>query len=796
VGTVAALAWVRWYTTLDTNARIPQSNSAGANLANWTFENNLNNSLANNMQISWSGVQYTSTPYVSPVAKIRLTSAPAWAPWVSVRAGHPASLDAADSYSVDGLPLTYSWSQTAGPSQVIFDDPRASAPVVRGFVFGTYTLRLVVRDNTSQSQPMTLTFGAVATDDEGVVVQADYWADAILGPQLRFGASPWPWFDERQLKLSDFYAGLVNNDPRYVPYWNGPVAAGTVSLTANSAVVTGSGTAFRSVFGCNNTDEVLIRWNGGQNRLQATVVSCASDTEMTISPPWNRAGSESGLSFSRVPNDAAVWYGGSTNNNYYDNVMAFYTMYFRSGNEYYLEAARKLADIWWTLPAIDQGRNHASGYSLGIRLRSLTGLFLRGLDGRPEILDAMRPLWEHERGVVSGPSWPAQDIREHGYEQFFYSLAARFDRDPELRSRYASFLLEGLQQKWTPSIRQSFVGATEVVTWIPPVVWAEGTVSAVNGQSTVTGSGVNWNSSSCQAPSNWFYLEGDTSAYQCEYVSSNTLRLFPPYQGASVTSRRFQQNILVGGGTQPFMQGIAGQGILATYQVTGNEAAKRHALGAAQWLRLFGYRPRTRGLYYGRVFPQCEPSPDAILGCTGDNDGEAASRFLSGEVLGFLGQAYLASKDESLKRLGDVLVTANFSKAGFEGPMTAGGMANENFEDNALVFTFKKARDFGFWFGFGAAPSWLAARLGGVKPENLVSSRVSADLASVPGAVRIRLTVTAPSSAVSTSECAETPCSVNLDRRQGQHWIALEYLSASGEVLAKPDPFLLDPGAE
>jgi hypothetical protein len=41
--------------------------------------------------------------------------------------------------------------------------------------------------------------------------------------------------------------------------------------------------------------------------------------------------------------------------NYYDNVAAYYALYYRSGIDDYLTAARKLADRFWESPPIDQG---------------------------------------------------------------------------------------------------------------------------------------------------------------------------------------------------------------------------------------------------------------------------------------------------------------------------------------------------------------------------------------------------------------------------------------------------------
>ncbi len=795
--TDVSVAWIKWYTGYIPNGgQLPHAYDSG-DLSDWRFEGNLTNTSRSNMNISFSGATYFDSTSFPPVPVARFLGAPDWTNWISPRAGFPVQLDAAGSYSntteMEGG-LTYTWTQVDGPTVLFVDDPNNLRPVINGMVAGTYNIRLDVRDLGGLVGSTVLSFGAVASDENGVVIQRDPRVDRILGPQLRFGLSPWPWFDERQKKITEFYGDLLDSSSNYQEYWDNPPSDGTITLTAGSTSVIGTGTAFRTVFSCNGTDELIARWNGGVNRAQFTVVSCQSDTQLTISAAWNRGPTEGAVAFSRVTtNQAAFWYNGSTNNNYYDNVMAHYSMYYRTGHTRYLNRARQLADAWWRMPLIDQGKNAVNGFGMVPRTRSLGGLFLRALDGRPEILEGLRPLWENERGVVSGGNWPAEDIREHGYEHYFFALASMFDSDAENRSRYASYLSQGLTNKWAPALRSQNISALETITWFPPLNFRLGTVSVQNASTTVVGNGTNWDSNTCSAGFDWFYVEGDTRAYRCQYVSPTVLRLLAPYAGVSVTNKRYQQANLVGAGTQPFMQGIAGQAMMAHADVTGQALSLRYAMGAAQWLRFLGYRATSGGLYYGRLFPNCEPNPEQVAVCTLDSDGIGASRYLAGEVMGFLSQVFLASKDDALKALGDSLMTANFSRPGFSGPMASGNTYNENFDDNALIFTFKKAKDFGFWWGFGAAPGWLGARLGGVRPPQPVTNAVTFALDQVPSAAAVRVKVLAPNAAVQEYRCTESPCQVELDKRQGGHWITVDYVAENDEVLAPGLPYLVDP---
>jgi hypothetical protein len=73
--------------------------------------------------------------------------------------------------------------------------------------------------------------------------------------------------------------------------------------------------------------------------------------------------------------------------NYYDFGFVAYTNYYRTGDQRFLDCARKVTDSWWSQPVIDYGKNlvSLSGNSLAPRSVALNGLILRALDGRPEM---------------------------------------------------------------------------------------------------------------------------------------------------------------------------------------------------------------------------------------------------------------------------------------------------------------------------------------------------------------------------------------------------------------------------
>jgi len=91
-------------------------------------------------------------------------------------------------------------------------------------------------------------------------------------------------------------------------------------------------------------------------RLLTTVSGCASDTQATLAGPSDSADEYgaargpgvpggSGLTYSIARASETLWFdrfGNSKSINYYDNVVAYYLLWLRSGIDSYLIAARQL----------------------------------------------------------------------------------------------------------------------------------------------------------------------------------------------------------------------------------------------------------------------------------------------------------------------------------------------------------------------------------------------------------------------------------------------------------------------
>ena len=155
------------------------------------------------------------------------------------------------------------------------------------------------------------------------------------------------------------------------------------------------------------------------------------------------------------------------------------------------------------------------------------------------------------------------------------------------------------------------------------------------------------------------------------------------------------------------MLGVVAQAFHFAYEANKDPRLPNYLAQAQQWLGADGYRPDSRGLWYGRQFPNCEPISASNPWCSGGSVEQ--SRFLAGEIVGAVSAAYLSSGDPTVKAFGD-----NIYGAMFGGP-TGGPDSDSTYVTDIApggwAMQIKYAKDFGFFFGFGGGPSWLAARL-------------------------------------------------------------------------------------
>ena len=133
------------------------------------------------------------------------------------------------------------------------------------------------------------------------------------------------------------------------------------------------------------------------------------------------------------------------NLNYYDQALCQYTNYYRTGAARFLDAARKIADSWWSSHAIDSGNRNVED-SMAPRNVSLSGLMLRAMDGRPEMWPwitnytrQMFQMWVGARVQYPGLYY---GVRDGGYMLLYAANLARVHPDASVRAEFRQKALD------------------------------------------------------------------------------------------------------------------------------------------------------------------------------------------------------------------------------------------------------------------------------------------------------------------------------------------------------------------
>ena len=641
-GDAADLAYLRWYSgTIPLGAPAP-SGTAGGDLGDWEFEGNGNDSSGNNLNVSFNSTPtYVPTPAYAPACNAGTSQ--------SFAIGQPATLDGSASFPMDGgSTLTYSWTQvpsTAGgvPLQnLTWSSTTQPKPTVTGLAFGPANFQLTVTQSNGQSSSCTVHDGAVAVDNNGVVTTStgnaslDSAVKTLIGPMVQLGRNPWPFYD--QAAVSDAAVQIGNMDRDYAAYWDVP-NTGTVTVTLGSQTVTGVGTTFTTTF-CQGpanptapqANASIIVWyptgrvvNGAPEtgRRRMYVASCASDTQMIAHLPSDNTGwtsdaqAGSGLNYTAEYLDH-WWDSLGAPANFYDNVQAYYALYYRSGIDTYLLAARKLADRFWTSPQIDRGMAFNVGDWFAAqagRSNEISGLVLRALDtadGHPDMWAGMHNVWTYTNLllVTDFPYWATNggiDPREYGYSLAQATYGAMWDTDPNWQA-YCRAIIESTFQPGTNGIWPANLDPVEQgwlqwyamkSTFDTNQAWSGSTVTLTNGSNVVACAGGNcgWQASdfvsydvntgvacangstTCGTPPVLFTNSGtlpanssqtDAVSYcypnPCTFVDSNHFMLDRAYAGATgthgwafgVVNGNVGAAGVVGYGALPYMEGILG----------------------------------------------------------------------------------------------------------------------------------------------------------------------------------------------------------------------------------------------
>lgn len=786
---VGSISFVRVYSSAGPLGVPPQRlrTSGFGDLADYEFEGNLNDSSGHGRTLSMSTgtVSYGVTPILPPFPS--LGSIP-----TTIRAGRTQALTAQALVNEDNNTATSMWALASGPSIIAISNPESlTSASFLPLLAGQYEVSLSLVTTTNQRASAVRKIGVVTTDTNGVVVVPETRIDKLLGPLIRFGANLWNWFDHRNEVLASNQISMQSTfwgNP-----WDTPNGLGTITVSNGNNVVTGSGTQFQTQFcgGAGNTvptsptDYVTIYYDsadypGTTGRAFYPVKSCTSQTSMRLGfvgggdRAWGHAsGTQTGRSYWVPSNTNWQWWTSSgTPGNYYDNVLALYALYYRTGLTSYRDAARTLARNFWYGPFYDRGKNYdttnlggnfiAAGPARG---QSITGLILWAIESGENIWPGMDYVlrWHRDVGHVyaASRSWAVQigDVREQAYITAAYALCSTYHPNATWRNDCRGWLRDYVNLFWSP------LQITATKEWRNTAVARAGYfgvstyATVVNGSTSITLTGATWDDATF---SSGFYLEpnklqrlwffsnytnidlpgkqnsdigGDAVFYTVATVTSPTTAvLTQPYAGTSGNKGLIVSHF-AGFGTQPFMLGLAG-GVFGTYAydaLVGSgdtaEAAKvrQFSIDAANWLSSTGLDQANHVLYSGRGFVNCEPNGGGDNAC-------ASGPALNGEAMRAFSAAYLLTGSGTIRSAADEIYTRLWCKptGGWTCGTTGFGTYLNDIDDEPGSGGYMinpgdplTNKWLGFFFGYGFGPGWPAARNNGLGSSQPVAIQFS-----------------------------------------------------------------------
>jgi len=702
-------AWFRWYSSAVTMGT-PINQAATGDLADWEFEGNLNDSSGHGLTMvaGSASVGYVATPTYMPSCSAGTSQ--------TIRVGTSGTLHGTGSANDGGSTLTYAWTQTSGPTLAITGATTATPNVGPATAFADYVFSLACTDGSSQTTTSTVEDGSVVADASGIVTTGNSAFDTLVGGLVMDGMNPWPYADtsyaaDASIQYQDLTTLPNSTTPYYFPYWD-VADAGTITVTAGSTAVVGVGTTFTTTF-CQGPGSPTVVQSGAGiivwypfgsltgHRLMP-IASCTDNTHMTMQQPWGTDVSDchSGGCGYADNSAAGTWEYSISPANYYDNVVAFYGEYYRTGLTKWQTAARLLADRFWEGPDMDRGNTYTQGaYAENPpRKHSLMGLVLRALDSPPqdmwtglEKLFANSPEWI-DTGYPSTWLPGVYDVRESAYSLAELAECALFD--PNAYKTTCQSVVNRVITGYYTTARFSdgswrdFYGTTDLTSY----------VTLTHGSTAVTGVGTagDWASSNFNPttpPYNqiWFFdathnatpctnpyscmpdNNGDNTAYTPTWVSTTSLTLDRPYAGTTGTYGWVLGlgGVQIGYGALPYMEGLltkafglAAKSIETAYP-TAAALASSYGVDAANWIRTTGYSPDLKAIWYAAGYVNCQPpiNPAGNTPCTMDY-AASTEREVNLETIGGITMAYEYNHNSALLAFAQTLYNAAWAKPG------------------------------------------------------------------------------------------------------------------------------------
>ena len=470
----------------------------------------------------------------------------------TVSTGTPMYLTAVNSYSLNGnATLSYAWSYAGAGADGVVQTPSYSSTNTVGTVasgldkFGSFNTQLIVTDSDGKSTTCvahngvvktTNTAGAIDLAGEGVNATQEF----IIGPQVAWGRNPWPYADTAILNELNLQLRQQSSTGVYQPYWR-KVANGSVTLTAGSSTVIGSGTSFKSLFcsGGSSPDGSMMMWHytgtdGFTHYNQFQVSSCVDDTHVVIAIPGNGSAFSypvspmapwpacpapagcSGLAYGRIDTSSVTYSSWLYNNkpaNYYDVVEFFLVNYWRSGSDLFYTGAQQLATYWMEWPQLDYysncnppTNNFAPGNTVlcygESRMISLTGMILwqqmyGGANQR--LISALEKIGDWYNYYVDRllPAASPSGIleRDNAYDISGLALMALIETGPK-KATYQATIKGLLASTLTPTLRTGTLNGWNIFMASNssiPGFGGRGYVQVTHGSTTIQGVGTAFN---------------------------------------------------------------------------------------------------------------------------------------------------------------------------------------------------------------------------------------------------------------------------------------------------------------
>lgn len=750
--------------------------SGYANGADWELENNLTDSSVNSIPAptySVGSAAYQATQNLGPVAVTGTIAR-------SAKTGTATPMQTCSSFgNQDTNTVTVAWTQTSGPTGTFTNSTNCSTATFAPGGFGTAALNVAVTDTAAVTSNVAVSIGGYIADSQGRVDVLTESGSAtianIIGPLIATESNPWAWKANRDYYEADLWTSRLST---YFPrYWAGSPATGTVAVVSGGTTLTFSGVNAQNTF-CGGgtspltaTKVVVVRYSSpqvsGQTGNAAYEVSaCPTSSTVTISAGadgWWQTASTSGLNYTVASyDDWSQFVFSGIPANYYDNVLAFYSLYYATGIDTYRDSARDLAKRFFEGPNWDLGYNYASvggnyhPVAGPARGQAVTGLILWVEEqGSGSIgynpWDGIKALWGYWGFAVEFTRAASQgigDARETGYMTAGLALCARYEPNAGVKAQCVTDLNNAVDNLWIAYETTAPGGGGH---WVQPSLnggtgdqlFAGSGVSVTvqDGDATVTVTGATIpadfgdNCYGVSASKNcwiWFLFDpndtslggnstaaiGETVAYKvASYTDSTHFELATNHNSglcSSPCTYGMYKGSTPGLGMLPYMLGMA-MGGLGTYTydyyVSAGDTTRANSVKAMvqdgmNWVATTGYETANHRLWYSVDYIQCSATGAANQPCDGDVS-------LNGEAMRGFCADYLLNSDATVLTKGDDLYHYQWGKPGYSAPYTPDtylDALNDNGYMNTAGAIYNKW--FGFFFGYGFGQCWPAARLG------------------------------------------------------------------------------------